>query len=153
MSFIAGPYTAQYNGGDNIGRTENGFRIRVTVHEEPIRTDDGGDSIIDGVNRGADTIVELDYVEYEKIKAAMFASGPVAEGAPLTNVGKLCTSLAKALVLTPVAGTTATGTYTFHKALVRGDINILLASRLKKGPLSFLCYPDPANSNKAYTVS
>ena len=128
MAFIAGPYTATYapgTGGSgvgspaSIGKTREGFTERLDFHHQPIMTDDGGEAQVDGVQLGRDTLVTLDYVEYDLIKAAIHAAEP--EGKVYDNVGKLLTSLAGPLVLTPVAGTTAAtsgGTHTFHKAIV-----------------------------------
>jgi hypothetical protein len=90
-------------------------------------------------------------VDYDLIKAALYKAN--TQGLPKANVGKVLVGLASALVLTPAAGVTAVETFTFHKAIVESDIETLLASKLRQGPCTFRCYPDPANSNKAYTVA
>lgn len=150
--FVAGPYSATYN-GHTIGMTENGFNIRETVHEEVINTNDGGQTPIDAIQMGNDTIVEIDnYVEYDKIKAAIYSQ--IVQGQPLANVGKLVSSLSAVLVLTPMLTTTPPmSTYTFTLASVNGDIRTLLSSHLRKGPITFRVLPDPDISNKTYTVS
>jgi hypothetical protein len=160
--FIAGPYTATYapagstsggSVGTDIGRTREGFTESIEYHHQPIQTDAGGESQVDGVQLGVDHLVRLDYVDYDLVKAAIHAVEP--EGKVYDNVGKLLTSLAGPLVLTPVAGTTAAasgGTHTFHKAIIE-NAEILFSSRLRQGPLTFRCFPDPTVSNKVKTVA
>lgn len=153
MTFVAGAYTATWNAA-SIGATENGFTVENENHIQPITIDEFGDSIVDGVNQGTSVTVRLDFVEYTLIKVAMTASHVI--GAPKTNVGKTMVSLAQPLVLTPVAGTPAAtdgGTWTFHKCVVEGNVDVLLSSKHRKGPITFRCYPDSGNSNKTYTVA
>lgn len=154
MTFISGSYTATYN-GNSIGSTEDGFRIQVQQHHEDIRTDDYGDVPVDGVQRGVSYQISLVGMEYNLVKAAMAKQGN-ALGASKDNVGKLLSSLAASLVLTATSGTPAASagniqTLTATKAILITDFEVLLASRVRKGPLTFRLLPDPAVSGgKAY---
>jgi hypothetical protein len=149
MEFKSGHYTATWNGA-TIGTTREGFTIDEQHYEERIATDESGQARMDGVQMGVDVAVELDYVEYSKIAAALY--GDHAEGFPIIQVGSLLSGLAKPLILTPIAGRSLK-TYTFYLAVVHGSVRTLLASRLRQGPIRFVCLPDPANSNKAYSTS
>lgn len=157
MSFIAGHYAATWN-GTSIGTTREGFHLKETLHDEHILTDDGGDAPVDGVQRGTECMITLDYVEYDSIKPALYAQTGTP-GDVMTNVGKLLTTLAKSLVLTAKAGTSAAtvvgaiATLTATKAIVVSDIDTLMASKLRQGPITLRLLPDSASANKAYTTT
>lgn len=154
MAVISGPYSATL-GGTSIGMTEDGYRLQATFHHEDVISDDYGDGPIDGVQRGVTYRLQLISIEYSLIKAA-YERVVGALGESHTNVGKLHTALAQSLVLTAAAGTPAAGsgflaTLTATKALLVTDIEILLASKTRKGPCTFKLYPDPAvGSGKAF---
>lgn len=154
MSFVSGSYTATY-GGSSIGTTEDGYRVQVQQHHEDIRTDDYGDVPVDGVQRGVSYQVTLVGMEYNLVKAAM-AKQASALGESKTNVGKLLSGLAASLVLTATSGTPADTagnirSLTATKAILITDFELLLASRVRKGPLTFRLLPDPAvGGGKAY---
>lgn len=155
-SFVAGHYTATW-GTSTIGTTRDGFKIMDTAHVEQINIDEYGDAPVDGIQRGIETRVELDYAEYPLIKAALYAQsnasggGNTSQGSTNGGVGILLSTQALPLVLTP-AGGTGTGTlpWTFSKAIIVGDIPILMATKLRQGPVQFHAYPVPATGN-AYT--
>jgi hypothetical protein len=143
MSFIAGHYTATWN-GTSIGTTENGFRLTAVHHHEPVITDEFGDAPVDGIQRGTEYRLTLEFMEYDLVKAALFAQGAI--GTMKSNVGKTLKSLAQQLVLTVTAGTPAAGagnisTLTAPKAIVVSDFDLLLSSRLRKGPVTFHLFP------------
>lgn len=153
MTFIAGAYTATYN-STTIGATEEGFEILESPHEQEIKTDEFGETVVDKVNLGNTTRIRLTFVEYDSIKTALYAAH--TQGDPKAKTGRLVSASAAALVLTPVAGTTAaaeSSTWTFHKVVVDGDFSVLLSSRHRKGPVTFLAMPDSSNANKTYTVA
>lgn len=151
MAFYAGSYTATWNGAD-IGRTIAGFHIKTTYHKEDIKTDDYGDALVDAVVRGCDVTVELDFADYSAISAALHAQAGT-QGVANAKVGVLATTLAKQLVLTRVAGTNAPeASFTFPLALVDGDVDILLASKLRQGPAKFICLPN-LSTGVVYTKS
>jgi hypothetical protein len=151
--FVAGAYTATWN-STSIGGTENGFEKRETFLHEPIHADSFGRAHVDGVQEGSDVLITLESIEYDLVQAAVYAQTGSA-GAGNANVGKLLSSLAKQLVLTPVTGTTATTagkTWTFPLAIIVDDVNMLLSRRLRKGPLTFRCFPN-YSSGTAYTTA
>lgn len=162
MSFIAGAFTATWD-GTSIGATREGFRIRETFHDQKIMDDAFGEAPANALQQGVEVFVTLDYIEYDLIKPAIIAAMGT-QGSMKAKVGFLMSGLAKVLVLTPTAGTpaavtaspwTAEVSYTFHKAIIEGDIDTLLSSKLRQGPVTFRCYPDPGTTpaNKAYTVA
>src|ERR1035437_8092668 len=142
MSFITGHFTAMYAGTD-IGESEQGWEIAESHLSEDILTDSGGDSPVDGVMRGTRHEVRGTGVEYDLVKAALYKANP--RGATYDNVGKLMTSLAARLVMTPIAGTAAATelgagkSIVFRKAIVLSDIVTLLANKNRKGPITFRC--------------
>lgn len=151
MSFIAGHYDATW--GDtpvDIGTTREGFRLLETHHAEMIVTDDFGDAPVDGVQRGTEARLSLDYVDYTLMAAPLYAQNPAGTN---DNVGKLLTGLAEQLVLTAVAGTPAfliaggIKTLTAIKAIVVSDLETLMAARVRQGPCTFHLLPDPATGD------
>lgn len=159
---IAGAFTATWN-GTNIGATREGFRIREIFHTQQVICDAYGEVPINGVQQGVEVSVSLDSIEYDLIKPAIIAAYGT-QGAGKAKVGFVMSGLAKVLVLTPVAGTpaatsvsgwTAEATYTFHKAIIEGDVETILSSKLRQGPVTFRCYPDPGTTpaNKTYTLA
>lgn len=155
-SFVAGHYTATWSGSD-IGTTRDGFRLREIHHAEMIVVDEGGDVPVDGVIRGTEALVQLDWVEYTKIKAALYAQA--AQGNILASVGLLMSGKAATLVLSAASGTPAflvvgaIKTLTATKAIIESDIEQILAARLNQGPATFRLLPDSGASNVAYTVT
>lgn len=155
--FVTGPYTATFKpqGGSatDIGATEDGFEVIETPHFDPIRTDGGGDSTINAIHRGGDTVVRLTASEWDLITLLSFNAYPT--GNPIPNVGFLMSALAGELVLTPKAQTTAATagkTWTFYLAYVESDIPALLAARQRRVPLTLRCLPDPAHTNKTHVA-
>ena len=159
MAFITGHLSASFNDGattGSIGTTEQGWELRENHLVEDIITDEGGDAPVDGVQRGTRVELHATYVEYDLMKRALYQANP--RGTTFTNVGKLYTALAGRLILTPTVGTPAAtdlgagNSLVFYKAVVQTDISTLLATKLRKGPLTFRCYPDSGNSNKVYDI-
>jgi len=159
MARIAGAFSATWNGAD-IGLTERGFNIENIIHEEAVHADSAGDVPIDAVEQGVEVIVTLDSIDYTSIENAIKAVSN-SLGGGFVNVGLLRSTLAKSLVLTPItalAGATAatsaaseaTKVFTFPLAIVADNFNILLSSKLRKGPLRFKCYPN-ISTGIAYT--
>ena len=139
MAKIAGHYTATWN-GSSIGSTATGFALHETHHKEDVHSDDYGDAPIDGIQQGTECEITLDFIDYDLILAAEYAQN--TQGSANPNVGHTLTSLAQALVLTPVAGTPAASlVWTFTKAIVISDIETLLSAKLRQGPCRFKCYP------------
>ena len=158
MSFIAGAYTATWN-GNSIGQIENGYDIEEpgAGASEMIRGDNLGPGCDqDGVYLPGNMYVSCVLLEYdatalnELIRYPYLATNggslqttrsPGAIGYP----GQLLSGLYKALVLTKVAGTNATPTTTriFHLAGLAPNfpIRYLMAPRHRKVPIRFQILP------------
>ena len=119
-AFVAGRYTATYN-SKALGQTSEGFRLSHQFFQRLITGDLGGDTPQDAIYRGREQ-----FINYTLIEALAAGVADVVEpfagtvGTPLTlgTIGALAvrgvddgsggrTSVAKSLVLTVVAGTTA----------------------------------------------
>ena len=157
--FVTGHAVVSYNNGAafaSLGESESGWEILENHLVEDINTDSGGDAPVDGVMRGTRIEARATYVEYDLIKAAIYAANP--RGQHFTNVGKLYSSLAGRLVITPVPGTTAEtdigvgNSIVVYKAVVMSDVTTLIATKLRKGPITVRCYPDPVHSNRVYDI-
>lgn len=136
--FVAGPYSATY-GGTTIGTTKEGFKIRIEYQERPIMVDEYGLGDVDSLQAGVRIFVDLDYVEYTRIKGALNAQFS-SEGDIYANVGKLLTKLGGELVLTPIVRTLNNDVWTFHKAIIVDNVPVLLSSALREGPVTFRVY-------------
>src|SRR6185312_2926433 len=107
---------------------------------------------IDAVEQGVEVIVTCDFIDYSLMEAALKAVSN-SMGGGFVNVGLLRSYLAKQLVLTPIAaygGSTAATTaaseaakvWSCPLAIVADNFNVLLSSKLRKGPLRFKAYPN-----------
>lgn len=170
MTFIAGAYTVgirkRVNGlleGNiasptyvSIGQVEDGITIDYTHAFEPIRGDNLGDSIQDGVYRGGDCFMDLTCLEWNlalisnalwpgaddsNTSDATFANlGKLEEG----FVGKLISNMGFCVLLTKVAGPNATPAYVYAaKAILAPGypVRFALAPRLRRLPLRFQLFP------------
>lgn len=169
--FVAGHYTAAFTGNGqtslNIGTTEVGFEMRPTFYREDIKADDFGDTLIDGIYRGANVSLTFELIEWRANATALMwpvnaADGDMGtvSGNALSLVGMTMQSLAGSLVLTPVTGISASlKTYTFLKVIPDGQHGgFSFNSRLRRMRCSLLCLPDIMNATatsrgKIYTVS
>lgn len=143
MPFIAGPYTATWN-GSALGHTENGFALRVSSAAELITADAYGDSVLDGVYRGGNYFVQVVGLEYSSALTAAF--WPYGAFGVHGQAGRLMTAIAAPLVLTATAGTPAANspaTLTASKAILAEGQNLetLLACRLRKLPVLWRLLP------------
>ena len=146
-SFVAGHYTATWN-GSNIGTTRDGFGITDTFHVERINIDEYGDAPIDGVQRGVSTSVELDFAEYPLILGALYGQNNGSQGQANNTVGQLIGTLAKPLILTPAGGTgTGSSAWTFTRAIIDNSIRIMLQTKNRQGPVQFTILPVPGAAN------
>jgi len=158
-NFTAGHYTCSWNGTD-IGSSKEGFNLRIEYHEQMIITDEFGEGAVDGVIIGMDVFVDLDFVEYAEVEDAIMAqagANTAAQGYNYTEVGKLLTAKAAELILVPVLRTANTRTYTANKAIIVGNINAILSSRLREGPITFRLFPQTTtaggNRGKYFVMS
>lgn len=143
MSFIAGPYTLTYN-AQTLGIVEDAINMELTPVVDPIVGDNLGGSIQDGVYRGGNMYLDMVLQEYNAA-GALAAFWPYADAyGKIGTPGVLLSGVAKALVLTAVAGTTATpATITANKAVLAPNfpVRMLFGSRLRNVPLRFQLLP------------
>ncbi len=146
--FIAGQYTATL-GAAPIGMTRAGFHLATTIHEDPIQTDEMGQTTVDAVNAGADTLCTLDWCEYSKVLTAL-ATQITSDGQFQSLVGSLKSLIANVLVLTPVSGLGNTLVFTATKAVVVSNVEYSISRGLRQGPLTLALRPDLSLSGTDY---
>jgi len=120
MTFIAGPFTATFN-GKALGATEDGYEQITNVLTEEIRADHYGGNL-DGIFKGIDMMIRCVLLEVDMpgVRDLIWpwdgdadgvigtsAGELVADFGNVAGVGTLLSTYAKALVLTPCSGTTA----------------------------------------------
>lgn len=143
---VAGHFVAQY-GGVDIGSTREGYELQESPHHQPVIDDAGGESEVSGVQQGIDYLLTGVYIEYEKMKTALYRQVP--RGKLYDNVGLFLPDLADVLALTPIIGTSAYNdavanggiNIIFPVAIVVNNINTLLKSKLREAPITFRIYP------------
>lgn len=152
--FVAGHYTGTYNSLD-VGTTEQGFMIDPVFHREDIRTDDFGDTIVDGIYRGYNLRISFELIRWSAAArdALMFpfdATLGTLAGIGQTIVG----SFAKSLVLTPVSGINSNAkTYTFPLCVADGNHGgFNLNTRTRRARCNLLVFPHPT-TGVLFTVS
>jgi hypothetical protein len=145
MTFIAGRYTATWN-GLACGQVADGFRLASSMFMRPISGDAGGDTVQDGVYRGAGVEISFTMIEYDSAAVQSLIWPQAATIFDLGIIGMLATSLAKALVLTRVSSsTTATpASLTLSKTLLKEGypVGLLYASDLREVPISLRSFPN-----------
>lgn len=145
MTFVAGPYTCTWN-ALAMGVTEDGFELGVQHFEEAIRGDNMGDTIQDAVHRGTGITFETVLEEYDAATLPSILWPYHATFGQHGQAGVLDTSKAKILVLTAVAGTTAStrpATLQADKVIFEPGFlsKLKFASRLRKIPIRMRVYP------------
>jgi hypothetical protein len=150
MSFIAGAYTVTYN-GMSVGQIEAGTTLEWLANKRLITGDNQGDSPQDAVYRGHDVHADFILMEYNASAAAAAFWPYSGTFGTQGTVGRLDvgSSLAKALVLTAVAGTPAAATPASLTAataiLAEGfPVRVLFAPDLRDIPLRMRIYPSVA---------
>jgi hypothetical protein len=160
-TFLAGRYSATYNTAD-VGITGEGQKLNFETKLELIQESDAyGQTIIDGVFRGGDVTADFESLAYKAGSLAAFwpygntlaGNGVlgvlVNPGASNVPIGVLASALAKAFVMTSVAGTPAAATpatLTASLALLREGFPaaLLFNSKLRRVPISLRFYPADA---------
>lgn len=147
MSFIAGGYTVTYN-ASTLGQLANGLRLSHEFFKRLITGDSYGETPQDAVYRGARVSVDCTLIEYNATGAALAFWPYNATLYTIGVVGRLDvgSSLAKSLVLTAVAGTTAAtvpATATFLTSILQEGfpVELLFAPDLREVPLRMRVYP------------
>lgn len=147
MAFIAGAYTATYN-ALALGQTADGFRLSHQFFKRLITGDSFAEAPQDAVYRGAMMQIGYSLIAYDAA-AVQLAMWPYnATIFDMGVVGRLDVggSLAKALVLTAVSGTSAAtkpATSTFSNAILMEGfpVEILFAPDLREVPIRQRIYP------------
>ncbi len=143
----------------SIGATENGIIHTEDLFDEDIHTDAGGGPsgiVVDQIELGGQPRVKVIAVEYSLFKAVLSSRITPSDG--LANVGALGTARAGPLIVTPKAGTTwatelGTGnSRVYYKARLLTSVDYMIGAGLTKGPMTFICYPDPNNGNKFFAT-
>ena len=145
MVFIAGSYTATYN-GLVVGNIEDGFELDYGAVVEDI-TSDHIRARIDGVFQGIDMTVKAVLIEPTQAGAALLAwpwhagTSPKQMGVP----GRLMSTMAQALVLTACVGNSAApASITFTKAILWTDrVSSIYGNTLRKVPITIAVLPQP----------
>jgi uncharacterized membrane protein YczE len=143
MTFVAGSYSATYN-SLALGIIEDGFTIDWVSRAEDIVADVGGTAPIDGVYQGLEMQVSFTLSEWDAA-AAQSAFWPFANTiGEVGRIGTLLSSLAKTLVLTKCANTSAAPTtITFQSAILAPGFSVstLWANKHRKIPLQMRILP------------
>lgn len=158
MGFIAGGYTVSFN-AVAVGQIEDGVEMEHVPYYEDIRGDNMGDTIQDGVYRGGDMFMSFTMLEYNA--AAGAAATPPAwwpyhnTWGRIGTIGVLQTSLALAVVLTAVAGTSAAtlpATLTASKCVIAKGFptRMLFAPRNRRIPIRFQMLPYDSSGNNIF---
>jgi hypothetical protein len=148
VTFIAGSYSALYNGLD-LGIIEDGFTIDWVSRAEDIITDVGGASPVDGVYQGLEMQLSFTLAEWDAA-GAQAAFWPFATTfGEIGVIGRLLSSMAKTLILTKCASNAAAPTaITFASAILAPGFNVstLWANKHRKIPLQMRVLPTGLNS-------
>lgn len=165
--YVAGHFVAFYSPAgsgsayQDCGSTREGWRLRITLHEQDVHDDAFGQGIADTIQEGADATVEGLSVAAGILQAtnAILWAQQSAEGKSNNNVGLRGSDLYGSLKLTPIAGTPAAATigagnsYFFDLAAVANNIEMLLGSGLREIPITFKVLPNQANGNQLYRIA
>lgn len=156
--FVAGPYTATYDGAD-LGLTTQGFTVSHEFFKRMITGDQFGDGPVNAVYRGRAQFVEFESLEAEKAGVFALAEPYGSTGTNLIsgNIGQFdvaagdgsgtCAGVAKQLVLTKVATSCATPvSLTFPLAILAEGypVRALYGQDLRTIPLRMRVYPNSA---------
>lgn len=165
-NFVAGPYTATYN-GKALGQTAEGYTLSHQFLKRLVQGDAWGQTPQDAVYQGREQFVSARFIEArrEGVLDLVEPYAPTAEaqhylGRPgVLDVrgvgGSSPDAIAKSLVLTAVAGTPAQNdgpaTATFLQSiLAEGQaVDVLLGPDLREVPVRLRVYPyeDVSDSN------
>lgn len=144
MTFIAGPYTSTWN-ALATGITQDGYEEEYARASDEVTGDNLGDTVQDEVTRGI-TPFAVNFLcnEYDAAALATMTWVDHATRGRVGQVGRLASALAQPLVLTRVAGTTATlATITYAKSLIDRNFTVRtkFAARLRQIGLRLKVFP------------
>lgn len=166
-NFVAGPYTATYN-GKALGQTAEGYTISHQFLKQIVQGDAWGQTPQDAVYQGREQFVSCRFIEARRSGVldlvepyADVAETPFYLGRPgvldVRGVGGTSpNAIARSLVLTAVSGTPAANdgpaTATFLQSiLAEGQaVDVLLGPNLREVPVRLRVYPyeDESDSNR-----
>jgi hypothetical protein len=158
-TFVAGGYSMTWN-GNSIGLANtDGIMVNDTPIKEIVKASLYGENLIDKIYLGRKVTVMVKLIEWtSNVRTLINPYGTIGTAGQYSVTD---TDYAKALVCTPLAGTTAAGatsfaTMTFHSTIASDDNNIewALKAGLREIPILFDCYyVDVAGTKKFYTFS
>ena len=149
MTFIAGAFSATF-GALPLGTTEDGFELSFNRIQEEIRVDQYR-GLVDAVHQGIDMSIRFVLTEanYPVIEELLWNTSNAnnVQGRASSSVGGLISTVAKALILTPCAGTTAAAQLTnaqnqidgitFAKVVLATDpVAVKFAASLRRIPIT-----------------
>lgn len=147
MAFIAGPYTATWN-SLACGQAEDGYETTHEYFWELISGDSYGESPQEGIYRGAQMDIAWRAVDFSAaaIQTMMWPASATIYTLGVPGRSAVGSSLAKALVLTAVAGTTAAtvpATLTLTNTILKEGAGVALkyAPALRYVPIRLRVYP------------
>ncbi len=153
-SLVSGPYTVTWNSVDlGVQEGDSGLpRLEHSTKAEAIaNTSAYGKSTIDEIEQGADFFISMTLIEYKTgPKAAFWPYSAVLGRMGVT--GRLLYSISQALVLTAVAGTSASAspaTLTAAKTILMPGFStsLVYGPTLRKVPIRFRLYPSIVSAN------
>lgn len=166
-SFVAGRYYGAYNAVD-VGATDEGYEVSQDNDLEDIAPSDAwGSSVVDGVYRGGNVHIQFTCKEFKPGAVTPFWPWEVLGvmqtygGSGVTPIGRLASSVAKAMLLTALAGTayntagaTTIQTLTAASAVLAKNFDgrILFDSRLRKLPIRLMVLPTEATVSSTTTT-
>jgi hypothetical protein len=148
MTITSGEYTSVYNTQD-LGNTQDGWRVEVTSNRKGVNVDKFADTEIDGVYRGANCFLEAILKDWDgpgvndvwwPYSATIGTLGVIARL-------EVASSLALATVLTALAGTpaatTGPATATFAKSILDAEFarTLNLNTEDRSIPIRLRVYP------------
>lgn len=164
--FLAGQYTATYN-GKALGQSAEGFRLSHQFFKRLVTGDLGAETPQDGVYRGREQFAAFRLIEAAEAGVEELAE-PYGDPLELGQIGILdqqgssasggsgsgpATGKVKSLVLTAVAGTSAAdggpATMTFPNAILAEGfpVEVLYGPDLREIPVRMRIYPDMEAEN------
>lgn len=153
---IAGPFSATYdNRGlgspEDVGETQDGFRLRWRHNKMPITGSAYADLVVDSIFRGMEVYLSFITIQADNVffdDDLSNAATPYAYTGNLGVIGMLDVGSLNTgtVVMTAVSDTSAENspaTLTTTNAIIREDFDCeaLMASRLRAIPMEFRLYP------------
>lgn len=145
MGFIAGRYSAVYN-GLAMGQSSDGYDLNHQRFTQQIRGDAWAQTVQDAIQQGCDMDLGVNLIEYNAaaVQTAMWPGSATVFA--MGTIGALDSGLAKIIILTSTVGTPAAATpatITFTYALLKENfpVKLLFSPNLRTVPLRFRIYP------------